>query len=154
LQYGGGHEKGMRSGTLNVPGIVGLGKACEIAMKEMEADTLRIRPLRDELLNGLLSITGTSLNGDIENLLPQTCNVSFEGIDSQVLISQLNKHLAISSGSACSSASIEPSHVLRALGIGDELASCSVRFSVGRFTTKDDITKALEILGEVVQKLR
>jgi cysteine desulfurase len=154
LQYGGGHEKGMRSGTLNVPGIVGLGKACELAVKEMEADTIRIRPLRDELLNGLLLISGTSLNGDMENLLPQTCNVSFEGIDSQVLISQLNKQLAISSGSACTSASIEPSHVLRALGIGDELASCSVRFSVGRFTSKEEITKAQNIIQETIAKLR
>jgi cysteine desulfurase len=101
-----------------------------------------------------LAIDGSSLNGDIENLLPQTCNVSFEGIDSQVLISQLNKHLAISSGSACTSASIEPSHVLRALGIGDELASCSVRFSLGRFTTKGDITKAQNIIQETIAKLR
>lgn len=154
LQYGGGHEKGMRSGTLNVPGIVGLGKACELALKEMQHESTLLKQLRDEFLQELLSIDGTSLNGDIENLLPQTCNLAFEAIDSQVLISQLNKHLAISSGSACTSASIEPSHVLRALGIGDELASCSVRFSLGRFTTKGDIAKSLDIIRGVVKKLR
>jgi cysteine desulfurase len=154
LQYGGGHEKGMRSGTLNVPGIVGLGKACELALKEMHQESTRLKELRDELLQGLLSIDGTSLNGDIKNLLPQTCNLAFEGIDSQVMISHLNKHLAISSGSACTSASIEPSHVLRALGIGDELAGSSVRFSLGRFTTKEDITKSLGMIRDVVTKLR
>lgn len=154
LQYGGGHEKGMRSGTLNVPGIVGLGKACDIALQEMKGEAGRLKELRDELLQGLLSIDATSLNGDIENLLPQTCNLAFEGIDSQVMISHLNKHLAISSGSACTSASIEPSHVLRALGIGDELAGSSVRFSLGRFTTKEDITKSLDIIRDVVKRLR
>lgn len=154
LQYGGGHEKGMRSGTLNVPGIVGLGKACDIALQEMKEEAGRLKELRDELLQGLLSIDATSLNGDIENLLPQTCNLAFEGIDSQVMISHLNKHLAISSGSACTSASIEPSHVLRALGIGDELAGSSVRFSLGRFTTKEDITKSLDIIRDVVKRLR
>jgi len=154
LQYGGGHEKGMRSGTLNVPGIVGLGKACELAMKEMDVDSARMTSLRDELLKDLLNIGGTSLNGDMDNLLPQTCNLSFNGIDSQVLIGQLNKNLAISSGSACTSASIEPSHVLRALGIGDELASCSVRFSLGRFTTREDIAKALDIIRDAIAKLR
>jgi len=154
LQYGGGHEKGMRSGTLNVPGIVGLGKACDIAWKEMKEEAGRLNELRDELLQGLLSIDGTSLNGDIKNLLPQTCNLAFEGIDSQVMISHLNKHLAISSGSACTSASIEPSHVLRALGIGDELAGSSVRFSLGRFTTKEDITNSLGMIRDVVTKLR
>jgi cysteine desulfurase len=120
----------------------------------MHQESTRLKELRDELLQGLLSIDGTSLNGDIKNLLPQTCNLAFEGIDSQVMISHLNKHLAISSGSACTSASIEPSHVLRALGIGDELAGSSVRFSLGRFTTKEDITKSLGMIRDVVTKLR
>lgn len=154
LQYGGGHEKGMRSGTLNVPGIVGLGKAAEIASVEMGEESVRLRGLRDELLNGLLSVEGTALNGHTEFLLPHTCNVSFRGVESQVMISQLNKYLAVSSGSACTSASLEPSYVLRALGIGDELASSSIRFSLGRFSTHEEITRALGYVHEVVGKLR
>ncbi len=154
LQYGGGHEKGMRSGTLNVPGIVGFGKAAEIASREMNDELVRLRGLRDELLRGLLSIEGTALNGNAEFLLPHTCNVSFGGIESQVLISHLNKHLAVSSGSACTSASLEPSYVLRALGIGDELASSSIRFSLGRFTTHEEVSRALGHVNEAVGKLR
>jgi cysteine desulfurase len=154
LQYGGGHEKGMRSGTLNVPGIVGLGKAAQIAVLEMEDEQLRLRGLRDELLNGLLSIEGTALNGDTKFLLPHTCNVSFRAIESQVMISQLNKYLAVSSGSACTSASLEPSYVLRALGIGDELASSSIRFSLGRFSTHEEVSRALGYVDEVAGKLR
>lgn len=149
LQYGGGHEKGMRSGTLNVPGIVGLGKAAEIAVDSMEEESLRLRELRDLLLNGLLSLEGTALNGHVDHLLPHTCNVSFSGYDSQVMISQLNKHIAVSSGSACTSASLEPSYVLRALGIGDELASSSIRFSLGRFTTRDEVLKAVDCVKNV-----
>ncbi len=154
LQYGGGHEKGMRSGTLNVPGIVGLGKAAEIASIEMKEEAARLRGLRDELLNGLLSLEGTAMNGDIEFLLPHTCNVSFRGVESQVMISQLNKYLAVSSGSACTSASLEPSYVLRALGIGDELASSSIRFSLGRFSTHEEISSALKYINDVVGRLR
>lgn len=154
LQYGGGHEKGMRSGTLNVPGIVGLGKAAEIASLEMSEELVRLRGLRDELLNGLLSVEGTALNGHSEFLLPHTCNVSFRGVESQVMISQLNKYLAVSSGSACTSASLEPSYVLRALGIGDELASSSIRFSLGRFSTHEEVSSALKYIDDVVVKLR
>jgi cysteine desulfurase len=139
---------------LNVPGIGGLGKACDIAGKEMDEEGARLKMLRDELLAGLLAIEGTTLNGNTEYMLPQTCNLAFRGIDSQVLISQLNKHLAISSGSACTSASLEPSYVLRALGMGDEMAANSVRFSLGRFTTREEITKALAVIGDVVSRLR
>lgn len=154
MQYGGGHEKGMRSGTLNVPGIVGFGKAAEIALSEMKNESVRLRGLRDQLVNGLLAIDGTALNGDVDFLLPHTCNVSFGGVESQVLISHLNKNLAVSSGSACTSASIEPSYVLRALGIGDELASSSIRFSLGRFTTAEEVARALGYVQEAVGKLR
>jgi len=154
LIYGGGHEKGMRSGTLNVPGIVGLGKACEIAGREMAEESKRIRKLRDQLLEGLLSIEGTALNGHLDFLLPNTCNVSFSGIESQVMISQLNKYVAVSSGSACTSASLEPSYVLRALGIGDELASSSIRFSLGRQNTEEDVKEVMERVRESVGKMR
>ena len=149
LQYGGGHEKGMRSGTLNVPGIVGLGKAADIAMREMKDEAIRLRVLRDLLLQGLLSLPGTALNGNVGHLLPHTCNVSFSGFDSQVMISQLNKNIAVSSGSACTSASLEPSYVLRALGIGDELASSSIRFSLGKFSTKEEVIRAIEFVSNV-----
>ena len=149
LQYGGGHEKGMRSGTLNVPGIVGLGKAADIALREMKEEATRLRELRDLLLEGLLALPGTVLNGSVDHLLPHTCNVAFSGLDSQVMISQLNKHIAVSSGSACTSASLEPSYVLRALGIGDELASSSIRFSLGRYSTKEEVLKGIEIVSNV-----
>jgi cysteine desulfurase len=149
LQYGGGHEKGMRSGTLNVPGIVGLGKAADIAWREMKEESIRLRELRDLLLQGLLALPGTSLNGSVDHLLPHTCNIAFSGFDSQVMISQLNKHIAVSSGSACTSASLEPSYVLRALGIGDELASSSIRFSLGRFSTREDVSRAIEAVSNV-----
>jgi cysteine desulfurase len=153
LQYGGGHEKGMRSGTLNVPGIVGLGKAAAIAAAEMHADALRLSALRDQLLDSLLSIEGTSLNGVREQLLPHAFNISFGSVESQVLISRLNKHLAVSSGSACTSATLEPSYVLRALGIGDERAASSLRFSLGRMTTEADIIQAAQTLREVIGSL-
>jgi cysteine desulfurase len=139
----------MRSGTLNVPGIVGLGKAADIALREMKDEAIRLRELRDLLLRGLLALPGTVLNGNVDHLLPHTCNVAFSGFDSQVMISQLNKHIAVSSGSACTSASLEPSYVLRALGIGDELASSSIRFSLGRFTSRDEILKAIEVVTNV-----
>lgn len=153
LQYGGGHEKGMRSGTLNVPGIVGLGKAAAIAGAEMATDALRLSALRDQLLDALLSIEGTSLNGAREHLLPHVFNLSFGSVESQVLISRLNKHLAVSSGSACTSATLEPSYVLRALGIGDERAASSLRFSLGRMTREEEITRAIETVREVIGSL-
>jgi cysteine desulfurase len=154
LQYGGGHEKGMRSGTLNVPGIVGFGKAATIASNEMKEEATRLKKLRDQFLDTLLSLEGTALNGSREYLLPHAFNISFSGIDSQVMIRHLNKNLAVSSGSACTSATLEPSYVLRALGIGDERASSSIRFSLGRMTTEDEIAKALNYVKDVVKLMR
>lgn len=150
LQYGGGHEKGMRSGTLNVPGIVGLGKAAQLCKQEMTDDSIRLQRLRDQLVQGVLAFPNTNLNGDILHLLPQTVNISFGGSDSQMLLAKLNKHLAISSGSACTSATLEPSYVLVAMGLGDERASSALRFSLGRFTTEEEIEIALKRIGELV----
>jgi cysteine desulfurase len=144
LQYGGGHEKGLRSGTLNVPGIVGLGKAAVLAREKMKEEAERISLLRNRLLDGILAIPGTSLNSAREHLLPNTCNISFDGMASQVLIAKLNKHMAISSGSACTSATLEPSYVLAAMGLGDERAGQSLRFSLGRYTTLEEINDCLK----------
>ena len=146
LQYGGGHEKGMRSGTLNVPGIVGLGKAAEICRKEMMADAERIAQLRDRLLYALLKKPGTALNGEKKFLLPNTANISFEGSNSQILLAKLNKQVALSSGSACTSATLEPSYVLTAMGFGEERAAAALRFSLGRFTTEEEVELAIKRL--------
>ncbi|MBY0477469.1 MAG: IscS subfamily cysteine desulfurase [Chitinophagaceae bacterium] len=154
LQYGGGHEKGMRSGTLNVPGIVGLGKACAISKTEMDVEIKRISKLRDQLLNGLLALGCTALNGEKNNLLPHVANVSFSIPGANQLIHQLQKQIAVSSGSACTSASTEPSYVLKALGIGDELAAGSIRFSLGRFTTEKEIVDTIHYVTEVVNNMR
>lgn len=154
LLYGGGHEKGLRSGTLNVPGIVGLGKACDVCLLDMQVDSLRIEQLRDQLLNGLLQLGCTTLNGDKNFLLPHVANVSFDFPGAAQLIGQLSKHIAVSSGSACTSASAEPSHVLKAMGLKDELAIGSIRFSLGRFTTEEEITIALNKIKQVVQDMQ
>jgi len=151
LQYGGGHERGMRSGTLNVPGIVGLGKASEICKTEMDAEAIRLKKLRDLLLDALLQLDCTSLNGSAEFLLPHVANVSFNFNGSNQLINKLNKQIAVSSGSACTSASTEPSYVLKALGISDELAAGSIRFSLGRFTTEENIKDAIGYIREAVK---
>ena len=150
LQYGGGHEKGMRSGTLNVPGIVGLGKACGITRDEMKGEGERLSVLRDRLLDELLAIPGTSLNGDRKYLLPQTCNLSFASTENQVLIGKLSRDLAVSTGSACMSATLEPSYVLRALGIGDVRAAGSLRFSLGRMTTEEDVPRSVELVRKAL----
>ena len=154
LLYGGGHEKGLRSGTLNVPGIVGLGKACEIAAIEMKADSIRIKQLRDLLLDGLLELDHTNLNGDKTHLLPHVANVSFDIPAAAQLIGQLSKYMAVSSGSACTSASAEPSHVLKGMGLKDELAIGSIRFSLGRFTTDEEIIEGLANIRQVVKDLQ
>ena len=148
---GGGHERGMRSGTLNVPGIVGLGKACEIARLEMEAEAKRCIELRD-LLEQLITsqLDFVHLNGNREHRLPNCLNLSFSYVEGESMIMGISK-LAVSSGSACTSASLEPSHVLRAMAIGDELAHSSIRFGIGRFTTREDIEFAA---GEVVATVR
>jgi cysteine desulfurase len=151
---GGGHERGMRSGTLNVPAIVGLGKACEICTHEMENDNKRIRTLRDKLENGLLKIEGAVLNGNKIFRLPQVCNISFRNADENALMISLSKEIALSSGSACTSASPEPSYVLKAMGLEDELAKPSLRFGLGKYTTAEEIDFTIERVGAVVRQVR
>ena len=136
---GGGHERGMRSGTLNVPGIVGFGKACELCKIEMKKEAERIAGLRDKLEFELLQIEGTKVNGSRVHRLPNTTNMSFKNVDSTDLMMKLSKNIALSSGSACTSATQSPSFVLKALGLSDELAFSSLRFGLGRFTTEEEI---------------
>ncbi|HET6542294.1 MAG TPA: IscS subfamily cysteine desulfurase [Chryseolinea sp.] len=152
--HGGGHERGMRSGTLNVPGIVGFGKACEICQKEMTGEMARVSRLRDKLQAGLLRIEGTSVNGDINNRLPHVTNISFKHADGEGLMMSLNKNIALSTGSACTSASIEPSYVLKALGLEDELAHSTIRFGLGRYTTEEEIDYTVEQVSAAVSKIR
>ena len=153
---GGGHEKGMRSGTLNVPAIVGLGKACALCATEMEKDAKHVAALRDRLESGLLAIEGARVNGSREpqKRLPQTTNISFSHIDGQALLAGLGKDIALSSGSACTSASMEPSYVLKALGLGDDLAHSSLRLGLGRWTTEEEVDYAIGRISEEVGRLR
>ncbi len=151
---GGGHERGMRSGTLNVPGIVGFGKACEICMNEMEEEGKRLRVLRDKLETSLLKLEEAYLNGDKEHRLPHVSNISFKYVEGEGLMMGFNKNIALSSGSACTSASLEPSYVLKALGLGDDLAHSSLRFGLGRFTTEEQIDFTIEQVSNTVNKLR
>ena len=151
---GGGHERGMRSGTLNVPGIVGFGKACELAMNEMEADAKRLSVLRDKLENALLQLEEAYVNGSREHRLPHVTNISFKYVEGEGLMMGFNKNIALSSGSACTSASLEPSYVLKALGLGDDLAHSSLRFGLGRFTTEEQIDYTIEQVSKTVLKLR
>jgi cysteine desulfurase len=153
LIHGGGHEKGMRSGTLNVPGIVGLGKAAEIAQHEMQADAKRIGELRDYLEAQLLKIENTSLNGNATHRLYNVSSICFKGADADALIIGL-KNIAVSNGSACTSASVEPSHVLKAMGISDEDAFATVRFSLGRFNTRAEVEATVKAVKDVVGSLR
>jgi cysteine desulfurase len=153
-QDGGRHERNRRSGTLNVPGIAGLGKAAELARTAMTDDANNLMVLRDQLERGILQNSpGTRVNGSCEHRLPNTTNISFEGIEGELLLMSLND-IAVSNGSACNSASTDPSYVLKALGLSDELAYASVRFSLGRFTTEADIEKAIRHVTAVVEKLR
>ncbi|MBK7884448.1 MAG: IscS subfamily cysteine desulfurase [Chitinophagaceae bacterium] len=151
---GGGHERGMRSGTLNVPGIVGFGKACELCMLDMESDTKRIIILRDKLENELLKIEESYVNGSREHRLPHVSNISFKHVEGEGLLMGFNKNIALSSGSACTSASLEPSYVLKALGLGDDLAHSSLRFGLGRFTTEEQIDYTVKAISDTVSKLR
>lgn len=151
---GGGHERGMRSGTLNVPGIVGFGKACEICRLDMESDTKRIVALRDKLENALMQIEESYLNGNKEHRLPHVCNISFKYVEGEGLMMGFNKNIAVSSGSACTSASLEPSYVLKALGLGDDLAHSSLRFGLSRFTTEEQIDYTIDQITQTVNKLR
>ena len=150
---GGGHERGMRSGTLPTHQIVGMGAAFELARTEMAVENDRIRMLRDRLWAGLSTIDAVYLNGDLERRVPHNLNVSFNYVEGESLLMAI-KDIAVSSGSACTSASLEPSYVLRALGRSDELAHSSIRFSIGRFTTEADVDFAIELLKEKVAKLR
>ena len=158
--HGGGHEKGMRSGTLNVPGIVALGAACSIAQKEMSKNAESIGALRDYLESELLKIDGTSVNGNVENRLYNTSNLLFRGTDSDAVIMGLSNTdndlplIAVSNGSACTSASIEPSHVLTAMGLDEIAAFSSVRFSVGKFNTKEEMDIVIDSVKDVVCTLR
>ena len=151
---GGGHERGMRSGTLNVPGIAGFGKACELCMHEMEKDNKHLNALRDKLENGLLKIKQSFVNGSRQYRLPHVTNISFKYVDSNALMTGFNKDIAVSSGSACTSASIEPSYVLKALGLNDDLAHASLRFALGRFTTGEEIDYVIERVTNTVNDLR
>jgi cysteine desulfurase len=151
---GGGHERGFRSGTLNVPGIVGLGKACEICQAEMTEESARLFLLRNKLREALLELEEAYLNGDSQQVLPHVANISFNHVEGKMLMMGLNKDLAVSSGSACTSASLEPSYVLKALGIADELAHSSFRFALGRFTTEEEIDLAIGKVKEALDKLR
>jgi len=151
---GGGHERGMRSGTLNVTGAVGLGKACEIAMQEMPTESVRLAKLRDKLENTLINtIEEAYVNGSKERRLPHVSNISFAYVEGEGLMMGI-KNLAVSSGSACTSASLEPSYVLKALGLNDELAHSSIRFGLGRFTTEEEIDYAIPYIQQAVAKLR
>jgi cysteine desulfurase len=152
--HGGGHERGMRSGTLNVPGIVGMGHAAEIARAEMVDEGIRLAGLRDRLWEGLSSqLDEIYLNGSREHCLPNTLNVSFAYVEGESLMMGFND-IAVSSGSACTSASLEPSYVLKSLGVGEELAHSSIRFSLGRFNTAAEIERAIQRVVETVTKLR
>lgn len=160
LIHGGGHERGLRSGTLNVPGIVALGEACALANKEMVVNAEKIKSLRDYLEQELLKLEDTSINGDKENRLYNTANIQFKGVDSDAMIMGLSNPeedapmIAVSNGSACTSASIEPSHVLTAMGLDEVTAFSSIRFSVGKFNTKEEIDLVLDAVKNVVKRLR
>ena len=154
-QDGGGHERGMRSGTLNVPGIAGFGKAAELAAQEMQADAERLSKMRDRLETSLMEqLEEVYINGAKESRMPHVTNLSFKHVEGEGLMMTFNQNIAVSSGSACTSASLEPSYVLMALGLGDDLAHSSIRFSLGRFTTDEEIDVAIDMLVAGVKHMR
>ncbi len=154
ILYGGGHERGLRSGTLNVPGVIGFAKALELCLADRAGEQARIGGLRDRLQQRLQqALTNVHVNGDVESRLACNLNVSFEYVEGEALLMGI-EGIAVSSGSACTSASLEPSYVLRALGVGDELAHSSIRFSLGRFTTADEVDYAAERTAAAVNRLR
>ncbi len=154
MMDGGGHERGMRSGTLNVTGIVGLGKACEIAGEEMASENERLLTLREKLRKGIENgLPDVSINGHLTKRLPGNLNVSFAHVEGELLLTSLND-IAVSSGAACTSTSIEPSYVLKAIGVSDELAHSSIRFGLGRFNTEEEVDYAIGRVVETVRKLR
>src|SRR5512133_2443307 len=151
---GGGHERGHRSGTLNVPGIVGLGKACELAREAMAAESARVLALRERLREGILAgVERVTVNGSLEQRLPGNLNVSFAYVEGEALMMAM-KDVAVSSGSACTSASLEPSYVLRAMGVSEDLAHSSIRFGLGRFNTEEEVDHVVRLVVERVKKLR
>ncbi|WP_343522078.1 IscS subfamily cysteine desulfurase [Pedobacter sp.] len=150
---GGGHERGMRSGTLNVPGIVGLGKACELCRLEMESESIRLAALRDKLESSLSEMEESYVNGNTQHRLPHVANISFKYVEGEGLMMAMSD-LAVSSGSACTSASLEPSYVLKSLGLSDDLAHSSIRYGLGRFTTEAEIDQAIEVTQKAVNHLR
>jgi cysteine desulfurase len=151
---GGGHERGMRSGTLNVPGIVGLGKACELCQQEMPAESERLRRLRDRLKDSIFSrLDELYINGSMAHRLPHSINISFAYVEGESLMMGIND-VAVSSGSACTSANIEPSYVLKALGVPDDLAHTSIRFGLGRFNTEEEVDYVADRVAETVKRLR
>jgi cysteine desulfurase len=151
---GGGHERGMRSGTLNVPGIVGLGKACELCMAEMAEEGVRLKALRDRLTKGIMTqLDETFINGSMEHRLPHSVNISFAYVEGESMLMGIND-VAVSSGSACTSATLEPSYVLKALGVGEDLAHTSIRFGIGRFNTEEEVDYVVSRVVETVQRLR
>jgi cysteine desulfurase len=151
---GGGHERGMRSGTLNVTGIVGLGKACEICQNEMAAESEKLRKLRERLTERIMSrLDETFINGSMEHRLPHNINISFAFVEGESLLMGIND-IAVSSGSACTSATLEPSYVLKALGVGEDLAHTSIRFGIGRFNTAEEVDYVADRVVETVQRLR
>jgi cysteine desulfurase len=155
LLDGGGHERGLRSGTLNVPGIVGFGVACELAARELPTESARLAALRDRLLSTLRAgVPQISINGSMEHRLPGNLNVSFAYIEGESMLMAINKRVAVSSGSACTSASLEPSYVLRALGVGDDLAHSSLRFGIGRFNTEAEIDAVADLVVKAANRLR
>lgn len=153
--HGGGHERGHRSGTLNVPGIVGFGKACEIAGQEMTEEARRIARLRDRLMEGLCrELRNISVNGSFTKRLSGNLNLSFDGVDAQAALLAVGEEIALSTGSACSSARTEPSHVLKALGLNDETALSAIRFGIGRFNTEEEIDYTVTKIAQTVGRLR
>ena len=151
---GGGHERGMRSGTLNVPGIVGFGKAAELARLEMHQDAERLSKLRDRLQASLCQLEETKVNGNEGSRMPHVTNISFKHVEGEGLMMTFNQNIAVSSGSACTSASLEPSYVLVSMGLGDDLAHSSIRFSLGRFTTDEDVDMAIKLVTDGVNHMR
>lgn len=151
---GGGHERGVRSGTLNVPGIAGFGKAAELCRLQLQAEGERMRRLRDKLEKALLQLEGVQVNGDTEHRLPHVSNLAFAHVDGNALLLGFNKNIAVATGSACTSASMEPSFVLKALGLNDELARSSLRFSIGRFTTEEEIDYTIQKVTDTLNTLR
>lgn len=153
--HGGGHERGMRSGTLNVPSIVGFGKAAELAKKEMLDEAIRLSKLRDKLETALMeNLEEVYINGDVDNRMPHVTNISFKHVEGEGLMMTFNQEIGVSSGSACTSASLEPSYVLIALGLGDDLAHSSIRFSLGRFTKEEEIDYAIDAVTKGVNHMR